>query len=551
MKTILINKIFLLIGAFIMLVFFGFIDSAQAATSVTKGSITWTFDGDYVVGQFVTGDWYVVASSGLSIINVSPASLDGRNGSMVNPVPGVGQALDSTGRDYESVLAVSFPLFLSPNDSLISSISIGTETTNWVGRNFNSSVKLKAVAILTVLSSIPDSGTFRPCISDVNKTLYNIGQINYSVLPEKSMQNITNPVHASFDTIEYFERGLEHPWVLFGADWQARAIHPIDHMYDYHEQIGFFLSEAMLLLMTNVQDKTTLLHRFIQTGIDYYHSGTADSSVWAAPVVATGLLINEPDMYNFWIDNPDTRTSRGHEKLYYIGDRNEPGASSIIAEGETWVDWVSEEGKYVAFSKQNGEEYEHLHPSEWTCYSPHCKSEVYRTQHDVYPLIGMALTTILLDRKTDLDVNAMLNHDPIRDYSDRWMSNVFEADIYGDTGRTYREEMEYHTDFTIYSYRYGSGGSAFVNDMWDNYRDLNVPESSVIRANVNQDSSINTIDAILTLRNSLGLSMTGTAWQSSVTTGDVNCDDNSNSSDAMLILRYSLGLDMSETSWCE
>lgn len=73
----------------------------------------------------------------------------------------------------------------------------------------------------------------------------------------------------------------------------------------------------------------------------------------------------------------------------------------------------------------------------------------------------------------------------------------------------------------------------------------------VIRADVNQDSQLNTTDAILILRNSLGLDMIGTTWQSSATTGDVNCDNVSNSTDAMLLLRYSLGLDMSGTDWCE
>ncbi len=74
--------------------------------------------------------------------------------------------------------------------------------------------------------------------------------------------------------------------------------------------------------------------------------------------------------------------------------------------------------------------------------------------------------------------------------------------------------------------------------------------SSQYRADVDNNSQINTTDAMLTLRNSLGLSMSGTNWQSFSTTGDVNCDGNSNSTDAMLILRYSLGLDMSETGWC-
>ncbi len=73
----------------------------------------------------------------------------------------------------------------------------------------------------------------------------------------------------------------------------------------------------------------------------------------------------------------------------------------------------------------------------------------------------------------------------------------------------------------------------------------------VIRHDVNQDSQINTTDAMLTLRNSLGLDMSQTNWQSSAPTGNVNCDETSNSTDAMLILRYSLGLDMSGTDWCE
>ena len=74
--------------------------------------------------------------------------------------------------------------------------------------------------------------------------------------------------------------------------------------------------------------------------------------------------------------------------------------------------------------------------------------------------------------------------------------------------------------------------------------------SSSFRADVDNNSQINTTDAMLTLRNSLGLSMTNTNWQASSTTGDVNCDGTSNSTDAMLILRYSLGLSMSGTGWC-
>jgi len=78
-----------------------------------------------------------------------------------------------------------------------------------------------------------------------------------------------------------------------------------------------------------------------------------------------------------------------------------------------------------------------------------------------------------------------------------------------------------------------------------------VSASNFYRSDVDNSSATNTTDALLTLRNSLGLSMDGTAWQASATTGDVNCDEVSNSTDALLILRYSLGLNMGETGWCE
>ncbi len=76
-------------------------------------------------------------------------------------------------------------------------------------------------------------------------------------------------------------------------------------------------------------------------------------------------------------------------------------------------------------------------------------------------------------------------------------------------------------------------------------------EVAVIRSDADNNSTTNTTDALLTLRNSLGLSMTATAWQASVTTGDVDCNGISNSTDALLILRYSLGLEMGTTAWCE
>ena len=80
---------------------------------------------------------------------------------------------------------------------------------------------------------------------------------------------------------------------------------------------------------------------------------------------------------------------------------------------------------------------------------------------------------------------------------------------------------------------------------------VRVYQKKTVRADVDQSFVINSTDAMLTLRNSLGLDMSQTNWFSSTTTGDVNCDGTTNSTDAMLILRHSLGLDMNGTGWCE
>jgi hypothetical protein len=72
----------------------------------------------------------------------------------------------------------------------------------------------------------------------------------------------------------------------------------------------------------------------------------------------------------------------------------------------------------------------------------------------------------------------------------------------------------------------------------------------VIRADVDQNFFVNTVDTLLTFRNFLSLDMSVTGWQSSLTTGDVNCDNVSNLDDVSLLLRNALGLSMSGTNWC-
>jgi hypothetical protein len=76
-------------------------------------------------------------------------------------------------------------------------------------------------------------------------------------------------------------------------------------------------------------------------------------------------------------------------------------------------------------------------------------------------------------------------------------------------------------------------------------------DPSYSKADVNHDGQITTADALLALRRSLGLPMSGTAWFESDINGDVDCSRSLTTADALLILRKSLGLSMTGTGWCE
>ena len=80
------NKLIYLV--FILFVFLFSLKNVQAATSVSQNSITWNFGRDYTIGQFVNGDYYVVAPEGLIINSISPISVSSSrdmNGCMINP----------------------------------------------------------------------------------------------------------------------------------------------------------------------------------------------------------------------------------------------------------------------------------------------------------------------------------------------------------------------------------------------------------------------------------------------------------------------------------
>jgi hypothetical protein len=102
--------------------------------SLTQYGITWTFAKPAPVGQFVTGDWWVVGP--VTVQSVSPSPTADRHGSVVNPPARDKQGYDGRLAHFDASLRAQFPRSLKPGDSLVSTASlaaIGDRTANTVG----------------------------------------------------------------------------------------------------------------------------------------------------------------------------------------------------------------------------------------------------------------------------------------------------------------------------------------------------------------------------------------------------------------------------------
>lgn len=308
-----------------------------AKQQVSQFGITWTFDRDYIVGQFANGDYWVVGP--VTIIGIDPPSveIDGRviNGSMVNPSPRLGkvQGYDSTiyGNyarvgDYDPnlnvarpnglALTISNPLILQPNCSVVSTIS--TPETD-------GSTQLKTAAVLTVLDRRAPEGSFRPPYAGTDKTIkFNKNQLKYSLLA--SLKPVPGP-----PSLTEVERYFERPWLDHIPSWLGRYQHPVDNMPDYGREIATQVGIAALMLNLNFtsQDKETLLIRFVQLGIDLYgiiqdggrnnwvnNGGHASGRKF--PILFAGLVLDNPDMKNIGEKSGDYLYSEGY------GPGNEP-----------------------------------------------------------------------------------------------------------------------------------------------------------------------------------------------------------------------------------
>ena len=530
------KTIYLLIAGVLSLLF---VNQVQADTSVTKNSITWTFDADYEVGQFANGDWYVVAPGGVQITSISPAWNGTGNGSMVNPVPGASQGYNVSAPGYDSALNINLnlPYEIMPTSVLIST----TERTPGSNKSY-----VNDAEILTVVASTPPSGSFRPGYCDPDKIMYNTSSLNYSLLAKLTPTPSTPDLS---EVVDMFAR----PWIDHLAGWTGRLIHPANNMPDYGREISRNVGTGALMLLLDYSDaeKEDLLINYVQLGIDLYSivkngginnwlndGGHASGRKW--PIIFAGLMLNDTNMKNigqksgdyvlsgsFGVPPSDYVHFGEDDQTFYVTqddiDITNSASWNPDDRGGTPVPYDSTMLGMPEWGIRHATNPEQSN-SLWTA--------TYRQCCTATSWSGFVLAAYVMGAKD------LWNHDALFDYQDRWMAIANgESDPFG---------------FSVSGETAGwRTNSIFAEEMWDTYRDNYGGNQNQIRADVDNNSTINTTDAMLTLRNSLGLSMSGTNWFSSTTTGDVNCDGNSNSTDAMLILRHSLGLDMSGTGWCE
>jgi len=324
---------------------------AEEASSMSQYGITWTFDKPYTVGQFVTGDYWVVGP--VTVTSVSPApgpapadeqvgvakSIYGasgitadkqmRNGSMIvlgrdlaadKNGTGFGcQGYDSRGLNYVANLSIAFPLNLGVNRSLISTISTATFDKNGkpscpsvfagftpprINCSETDTSVLQGAAVLTCLDKAPPADAFRPPYVGTDKPIYELKNIQWDLLPNLKAPDST-PDWAMM------ERIFQRPWIDHLDNWGYQFCHPAANIPGYGREVARMTSMAGLMLLLDVprETKQKLMIEYLQLGIDLHGLAargrnwiSEDGGHWIGrkwPILFASIMLNDERLRAF------------------------------------------------------------------------------------------------------------------------------------------------------------------------------------------------------------------------------------------------------------
>jgi hypothetical protein len=463
---------------------------AETAKSVTQYGITWTFDKDYPVGQFVTGDWWVIGP--VTVVSVTPApgpapldepvtsakSMYGavslkddktyRNGSMVVGAPTKNgtftkQGYDSRALNFDPSLSISYPYRLPPGQSLISTISSEAykdgklETPSIIGMYYpdgndkaTAVLALDTAAVLTCLDKVPPADAFRPAYAGTDKTLYETKDIRWDLLPK------LKPV-ASTPDWEKMARIYQRPWIDHISDWTIQFTAPGQNQAAYGGLVTRMNAYASLMLLLDVpqEQKEKLMIGFLQYGVDLRGLAECgrqwfpDGGHWMGrkwPILFASLMLDKPEIRSF----PPVDLTK---PVLYGTIMLEPGS-----EGPTPTTFFSEDlstyyGKgalgqdvlwRVTFHTHSREPYQEKPYDQWTD-DEKFQNNYFWTPAD-WP--AFALSALYLKQKSTWD------HDAFFDFND-WFMKPGQTRLNSKNGQPMPTRI---------------GTDKFVREMWDTYR---------------------------------------------------------------------------------
>ena len=428
---------------------------AKESNHISQYGITWTFDKAYPVGQFCTGDYWVVGP-----INVIKISTDlhapgfipepGQDGAMINPGTDTHQGYSPQVKHlYQDNLNASLvngkpistdnPLILKVNFSLVSMV-------NWLFKSqkdaepgcpvFLDSVPFPAnrsAAILTVVSQAPPEGSFRPPYCGNDKTVkFNVKQLDLSKL--KNLEPVTDTP----DPVALSKR-FERPWIDHVNLWVASFFHPSENMPTYGRDIAHATSSAALMLQLDFSKlpgsptKDKLLIGFVQFGIDC--TGIADNGGgWPhdgghsfgrkLPILFAGAMLNDAHMKD-----------AGHWQTHFQEDEQTFYVTQKEVEMTHSSEWKPDNrGGAEAYTKEDigMPEWGILHLTD-PCYDNRALTATYRPVSSlVYPCMILAARIMGLEEAW--------NHKVLFEYTDRWMKlthGILGGDGAGDSPAFY------------------------------------------------------------------------------------------------------------------
>jgi hypothetical protein len=271
----------------------------ESADSIKQGDVVWRFSESRPVGQFASGDWWVLAP--VTITEILPSyqkitdtvSLYSRvalltfyiNGWEVNPVAnaykhGFDGALyynitDPAKSHFDSALVPKLPYTVTveaveSSGGAVSIVKAVSNMENEKNKNYLSYRRIKSAKVLTVVSHIPEgNGTklFRPPYVKGDKPFYSEDSIRWDRLPLYPSPVSDPPSLGSIWSL-YSNVGLGHSKA-------NRLMLPVDaYVSDYQPGNCPSINEAILRLMLNDktnEEKKPALIAVLQRGIDEMH----------------------------------------------------------------------------------------------------------------------------------------------------------------------------------------------------------------------------------------------------------------------------------------